>query len=64
MQQNMGHYFGCSDLILKMASMVDKTLAEAPTGEEAIPTILEDNTITTEDSSIAICASMFSHRYK
>ena len=57
MQQKAGTLIWCSVLIAKIASMAKNTLKTAPTGEEDIPTIAEDTTITTEGNGIFICAS-------
>ena len=40
--------------------MAENTLPTASIGEEAIPTIVEDTAITTEDNGIVIYASKFS----
>ena len=60
MQQNDGELFWCSVLVVKKISMADNTLAAAPTGEDAIATILEDTTIATEKKRIVIFALGFS----
>ena len=51
MQQNDGELFLVQCPCRKKLSMADNTLAAAPTGEDAIATILEDTTIATEKNA-------------
>ena len=51
MQQNDGELFLVQCPHRRKLSMADNTLAAAPTGEDAIATILEDTTIATEKNA-------------
>ena len=58
--KNLRSYFLCCALIAKFSSKAENNLMVEPTGEEAIPKIVEYTKIITEENGIVIFASGFS----